>query len=245
MLTCQKCGYDNELGRIFCHQCGTKLDLSQIKPPGQGGKKLRRRGTTSIGKVLSLTFRLGVLILLIGTVALGFMVPALRALNITDKDRQAVRDKRYRLEQMMLQRKAVETDLNEVELNAYLSTFTFEKPKEGGGLVMQPTNLQIELGDGAVTLVLVGIVKLPGNIEKKLAFRLRGLPALENSEFVFKPVGGAIGALPLPAAVVQNTSFLQGYFDSIFGSLLDEKSLLDKMASISVTPSAVRLSYKP
>ena len=245
MLTCQKCGYDNELGRIFCHQCGTKLDLSQIKPPGQGGKKLRRRGAMSVGKVLSLTFRLGVLILLVGVIALGLMVPALRPINLTDNDRQAVRDKRYRLERMIIQRKAVETDFNEVELNAYLSTFTFDKPKEATGLVMQPTNLQIELGDGAVTLVLVGQVKLPGNIEKKLAFRLRGMPALENSQFVFKPVGGAIGSLPLPAAVVQNTSFLQGYFNSIFGSLLDEKGLLDRMAAISVTPSAVRLSYKP
>ncbi len=30
MLVCQKCGNDNPLGRVFCGNCGTKLDLSNM-----------------------------------------------------------------------------------------------------------------------------------------------------------------------------------------------------------------------
>ena len=41
MLICPKCGNDNELGRIFCHQCGDRLDLSSIKPPSVAERKRR------------------------------------------------------------------------------------------------------------------------------------------------------------------------------------------------------------
>jgi len=30
MLTCPKCGVDNQLGRVFCSSCGAKLDLANM-----------------------------------------------------------------------------------------------------------------------------------------------------------------------------------------------------------------------
>ena len=45
---CPKCNYDNELGRIFCHSCGAKLDLTKIKPPTEGAKMRRRMKTPLI-----------------------------------------------------------------------------------------------------------------------------------------------------------------------------------------------------
>lgn len=30
MLNCQKCGHENQLGRVFCGACGTKLDLTAM-----------------------------------------------------------------------------------------------------------------------------------------------------------------------------------------------------------------------
>ena len=32
MIKCEECGHDNELGAIFCRECGAKLDIDNIKP---------------------------------------------------------------------------------------------------------------------------------------------------------------------------------------------------------------------
>jgi hypothetical protein len=37
-LTCGQCGYANEPERVYCHNCGAKLDRS-VLPKGEGGKK--------------------------------------------------------------------------------------------------------------------------------------------------------------------------------------------------------------
>jgi len=39
MIKCQKCGFENQLGAIFCRQCGGKLDLEELRPEVKDKKK--------------------------------------------------------------------------------------------------------------------------------------------------------------------------------------------------------------
>ena len=39
LIKCTKCGYENELGAIFCRGCGEKIDTSALDPRANGGKK--------------------------------------------------------------------------------------------------------------------------------------------------------------------------------------------------------------
>jgi len=39
MIKCQKCGFENQLGAIFCRQCGGKLDLEELRPDVKDKKK--------------------------------------------------------------------------------------------------------------------------------------------------------------------------------------------------------------
>ena len=32
MIKCQKCGFENQMGSIFCRECGEKLDMDAIDP---------------------------------------------------------------------------------------------------------------------------------------------------------------------------------------------------------------------
>ena len=66
MLICPKCGYDNELGRIFCHSCGDKLDLSNIKPATAAEKKLRKakRETANVTRWIVRLCIVGVVLLI-------------------------------------------------------------------------------------------------------------------------------------------------------------------------------------
>jgi len=43
MILCPKCSFDNEMGRIFCHQCGAKLDLDRSSRRADRAGLVRRK----------------------------------------------------------------------------------------------------------------------------------------------------------------------------------------------------------
>src|SRR2546422_2604318 len=123
MLQCQKCGFDNELGRIFCHQCGTKLDLTQIKAPGHGGKKLRRKGDWSVRKIVKWVVDLVLLALLVWGIYLLCQVPEVRSIKRTDADKDSATAKKFELEQHINQKKPVQMTITDGELNSLIHSF--------------------------------------------------------------------------------------------------------------------------
>jgi uncharacterized membrane protein YvbJ len=79
MTICSKCGFDSELGHIFCHSCGARLDLSAVKASSPLTKK------ASGGSVRFVKYTISVLIALavVTAVYLTVGVPSVRSINIT------------------------------------------------------------------------------------------------------------------------------------------------------------------
>src|SRR5664280_650014 len=99
MLTCSKCGYDNELGRIFCHSCGAKLDLSEIKSSSQGGAKLKKRSNAG-SKLLGRVIWVVILVALVVAVFLAAQVPSIRPIAPTNRDLLSADKKRFDFDQL-------------------------------------------------------------------------------------------------------------------------------------------------
>jgi zinc-ribbon domain len=243
MLTCPKCGYDNELGRIFCHSCGAKLDLSGIKAPSQGGAKLKKRGGTG-GKLLGRTIGIVILAALVVGIFLIAQVPSLKPLSTTDQDLRVADQKRFDLDQLSKRSQPAKISITEGELNAFIDTLGFKKG-DGKGLLVAPTNLQLELGNGVVKTVFVGKLSIGSAFSKGVYLSLTGTPTIEDGQFVFKPVGGAIGSLPISPWIIEHTGLLKNYFATLFAGQTKEKQILDSLKSISVTPEQVLLNYEP
>ena len=104
MVICQKCGYDNELGRIFCHSCGTKLDLSEIKSPSQGGKSLKKKKAGGTGKTIVRIINFAIVVVVIATIYLAVQVPTLRPITTTNEDSLSADKKRSALDDLLLQK---------------------------------------------------------------------------------------------------------------------------------------------
>ena len=67
----------------------------------------------------------------------------------------------------------------------------------------------------------------------------------EGGHLVFKPIGGAVGTLPIHPWILEKTGIFDRYYSKLFGNLGQEKQMLDSLASVSVTPKQVVLKYQP
>ena len=245
MVICQKCGYDNELGRIFCHSCGTKLDLSEIKSPSQGGKSLKKKKAGGgAGKTIVRIINFVILAVAIASIYLAVQVPTLRPITTTNEDSLSADKKRFALDDLLLQKAPRTISVSEAELNAFVEMLGFQKgaPKI---LEVVPTRLQLELGDGVVTAIFIGKINFGGSVEKQIYLSYTGVPTIEGGQFVFKRVGGALGGLPINPWLLEKTGLFDRYYAKVFGNLGQEKQVLDSLASISVTPKEAVLTYRP
>lgn len=243
MLPCQNCGFDNELGRIFCHQCGTKLDLTQIKAPGHGGKKIRRKGQWSVRRLIKWVVDLVLLALLVWGIYLLCQVPVVRTIQHTERDRDSANNKKFELEQHINQKKPIQITFSEVEMNAMVRSFHFTKP-EGTGIRIEPTTLQVELGEGVVTSIFVGKLSI-GSFVKEISIRYTCAPIMEGGVMEFKPISAAFGSLPIHPQILKSTGVVQGQFKSLYGSLTNEQRLLDQLTSIAIHAGQADLVYQP
>lgn len=245
MVICQKCGYDNELGRIFCHSCGAKLDLTEIKSPSQGGKSLakKKRGTPA-GKIIRRTINIAILVIVVAVIFLALQVPSVRPINTSSDDLISADKKRFALDDLAVQKKPQSISVTEAELNASIDALGFQKT-EGKPLEVVPIRLQMELGDGVVTAIFIGKIHFGGSVDKQLYLSYTGVPTVEAGHFVFKPVRGALGSLPISPWVLEKTGLFDRYYAKVFSNQGHEKQVLDSLSSISVTPNEAVLNYQP
>ncbi len=65
MIKCAKCGYENQLGSIFCRGCGEKIDTSALDPQGSSGEgkgkviKTKKKSKISLGTLITLLILAG------------------------------------------------------------------------------------------------------------------------------------------------------------------------------------------
>ena len=237
MLICPKCGFDNQLGRVFCHSCGDRLDLSRIKPPTTAEKKRRqlKRGAMSVVRlVLKLVIAGGVVL----GIVLMCLAPEVAPVLPTNDELVASDAKHVDLEKLAKGHKAGQVMVTAGELNAFLNQKPFTKPT-GSDVIIAPVVRRASLSDGRVKLEFLATAHLGTIYDKSLYFACEGQPTIIGGKFVFKPTGIWLGQLP----IYPRLPFLMALFEQRIGSLLQEltsdQPLLDKLTAINVTKESV------
>ncbi len=245
MLICPKCAFDNELGRIFCHQCGTKLDLNQIKAPSRGGPSLKRRDAPlTAGKIFLRVAEVFLLLIVAWGVYLLCQVPDVKPIASTAADQTSAEKKRFALDRALDLRKPAVIQLSEAEVAAYLNRFGFEKP-ESKGFRISPTGLQVEFEQGVVVVSMLGQLELGSVIQKKIYVQYRGIPEISREQFTLRPIAAQFGGLPIHPRLLESTSAIQRYFSETFRNLQDDQKLLGRLTSMAAEPRRVTLRYDP
>ncbi len=243
MLNCPKCGYNNELGRIFCHSCGTKLDLTQIKPPTEAAK-MRRRVKAGATRALRIAIESSIAAILVLVIVLMCLTPHVEPVKATNAELLAFETKRAEFDKMLAKRKGGQIVITESDLNVFLNSFTFEKPT-GSGIEVTPKALRAKLKEGGVKIEFLGAMHFNGMFNKDLYIAYECKPVIEGEQCVFQPLGGWIGKMPLHPRLLVATSFVDNYFGHLFKDLSEDKKLIDQVTRIKVTKETVTFEKDP
>ena len=237
MLICPKCGYDNELGRIFCHSCGDKLDLSNIKPATPAEKK-RRQVKRSATPVIRRSIELVVAVVVLLSIVLVCLVPAIAPVTPTNNEFVATDGKYMDLQKLVDSQKSGKVTVTTAELNTFLNQKPFEK-LTGSEFGMVPVVRRTSLRDGRVKVDVLAMAHFGTMHDQSMYFAYEGQPTVADGHFIFKTTGAWLGQLPIYPRLPFLIPLFERRIANLFPELTGNQSLLDKLTAINATGESV------
>ncbi len=245
-IVCKQCGHENEGERIYCHQCGAKLDrtvLAAEKKHEEPPEKARRRVQRLINPARG--FFLGWQKALFNSLLAGAIVAACVLASrppdgippeIKKEDLGDAPPIAQMLEDATLQSAPQTVKMSEKVINDYLHNAIKPAAASTFGDFVKFDRAFVNLRDGACRITSEQSVfgyPLYAGTDDKLA--------IQNGKIVATSVGGNIGRLPLHPLLMEYSDLL---FQKLWDSLTRERKLLDQMASISVQKDSIQVVTK-
>ena len=243
-LPCGQCGYENEAERVYCHNCGAKLDRSLLpkeeegsgktETPGQARKRIAKMtNPKSGGGMREIKTAVNVLIYS-ALLAAGFLI-----VQQPDGVPEAGKEmpQRFVSTEMMdaidsAQPKRV--DFSEAEVNAYLQQQL--KSKDGGVAGLEFKRAYVNLNPGVIHIgaeeSMFGLSVYSG-----VLYRLE----VKDGKFAATLLGGNFGRLAVHPAAMQ---YLDFFFQKIWSLLQRDRKNMDKMQAVVVQKGTITLVTK-
>ena len=242
-LVCPECRRENEPERIYCHECGARLDrtaLAKVAPKTEDVKETQRRLKMMLdpqrAKMRLMFFRISKLIL--GAFATAALIQMVLPPDVPPRPKSGEFPPQINLdlENAALNHNVAPLQYTEAQVNAYLLSALKSK-------------------QAALNKVLTferAIVKFDENICRITAERsLFGFSiftatssrvTLQDGKLTATNNGGSIGRLPIHPLLMK---YADPLFADLWGALDRERKSVAKMAAIEFRPQAVVLTPKP
>jgi hypothetical protein len=242
-LVCPECQRENEPERIYCHDCGARLDrtaLAKAAPKGEDAKETQRRLKNLLDpqrdKIRLMFFKVSKLIL--GALAMAAVVQMILPPDVPPRAKTGEFPPQIGLdlENATMNHGAAPLHYTEAQVNAYLGNAVKSKQAALSKL------LQFERA----------IVTFDENVCRITAERsLFGLSVFtttslqvtsQNGTLTASNKGGSIGRLPIHPLLMKYADIL---FSDLWTALDRERKSIAKMSAIEFHPQAVVLTPKP
>jgi hypothetical protein len=247
-LTCKQCNYENEPERVYCHNCGAKLDRSLIpKEPAaktketieQNRKRVRKLVTPSSGFFTNWqSALLNVLASALSIAALVQMArPPAGVPPVPSKDDLLNAPPLIEgIGELQMAPTPQARALPESAINLYLAA---NIKKQGD------TSTDYFTFDRAFVNLGNGVIKITAQ-ESAFGYPIYAATlyklSIAGGKLVATNVGGSLGRLPVHPMIMDYCGFA---FDQLWAALQREKSMLDTMQTVTVTPGVFTFVTKP
>ncbi|MBU3665124.1 MAG: zinc ribbon domain-containing protein [Chthoniobacterales bacterium] len=240
-LSCANCGYDNDPTRVYCHNCGLRLERGSapfapptgFSPPGEvEQKKRRQRARLAWGKYFAAFCRLVILAGLAAAAVLAFLPPADLPAPLAPDDACA-----SRITSLIADSASADGKRSFAVPSSELVTsfVTLVKFRPASGL-LHPKRVYAVPGEGDVR---VGI-EASLSVGPRIYFE--GVYAPEEDAAGMRLVARSfsIGRLPLPSAAGMIAS---RQFSGLGAALSVPLSQLSRASEVRITPATTTLSW--
>jgi hypothetical protein len=243
-LVCPDCRRENEPERIYCHDCGARLDHSTL-PPKAGSaetqedlhKRVSEMFDRRRGRTRALVLKC-VKVFLAAGVAAAVVLMLLPPANLPPVRKSGTLPPQIslELEGMTQYRKPPQLRYSEEQINAYLA-YVLEKKKKGLDHILlhfERAVVAFHPDSGEIT---VGRSIFGYPIYTSGAFAVQ----LQNSKLSAAPASGAIGRLPIHPALMRYAHFL---FADVAGAMERERKLITRVGSLQIGDKEIAFAAK-
>ena len=244
-LCCVNCGYDNDPTRVYCHNCGLRLERATVSAPAPTGfsapaeiqhkmEERKKRRHLPLGMYVSAAVKLVIFFGLVAAAVLAFLPPENIPPAVSPDEASALRISSLISDSSSAPGKRSFAVPSSDVVNWLVSKVKF-RGASGAGL-LQPERLYAAPGNGDVR---VGIeVALP--VGPHLYFEGVYAPRREGGGFGVEARRYSLGRLPLPsiAGIIASRQFA-GLEDALSGPL----SQLSHASDIVITPATTTLTW--
>lgn len=244
-LLCKQCNFENEPERVYCHNCGAKLDRSLLPPEASKRedpiliqervrKIVKPRKINSLKQVKNLAISVLVAAVLAAIYTLAMPpdgVPTLSseavmsAPMITDD-----------LEDQIQQPGPHRLTYTDDQVNAFLQSSLRSKEKNDKSVAMKFERAYVHFDEGVCHITFVrSIFGFP------LYMTTARQVSIANGKLTSQSVGGSFGRLSIPAKAMP---YLEAPFSALWAALESDRKLVSQLQSIGFHKGSTDLITK-
>jgi hypothetical protein len=241
-LVCPECQRQNEPERIYCHDCGARLDrsaLAKVAPKGEDAQQTQRRLRQMLdpGRIKMRLAFFKVSKIVLGACALAVLIQMLRP----------PKDVPERVKSIELQQ--INLDLENATMNRSTTPLRYTEGEVNGFLVNVLKSKQAALSkllnferalvkfDESVCRITAQRSLFGFSVFTAISYNV----ALKNETLAAANNGGSIGRMPIHPMIMKYGNIL---FTDLWTALDREKKLVAKMGAIEFHPQNVVLTPK-
>ena len=241
-LICPECRRENEPERIYCHDCGARLDrtvLAKSVPKGEDAKETQRRLRTMLdpqrAKMRLLFFKTSKVIL--GAFVLAAVIQMILPPDVPPRPKTGDFPPQINLdlENAVLNHSTTPLQYTETQVNAYLGSAL--RSKQAALSSVLSFERAIVKFDETVCSITAERSLFGFSIFTTTSSKV----TLQNGTLTAANIGGRIGRLPIHPLVMK---YADPLFADLWGALERERKAVAKMSAIEFHPQAVVLTPK-
>jgi hypothetical protein len=240
-LTCPQCGYVNEAERVYCHNCGAKLDRSLLpKEDDQETRDTIERTRKRVKKMTNPGRGMQDVRTFLATLGWAALAAAIilmaRPPNNIPPKQEGLADRMIASELMdvLESRQPRAIQFNERDVNQHFAAARSKTKATIPGLKFERAFAQLEPG-----IIRVGLEQSVGGypIYSGVAYKLQ----IKGGRLVATTVGGNFGRLQVHPMLMEYAS---AAFSKLWAAMTREKEQLDKMASVHIDKGVITFVTK-
>lgn len=238
-LLCPECRRENEAERVYCHDCGTRLDRSAVRikkePIQDTHKRVKRMFDPQRAKIRAIAVSLGRVIFGAGMVALLVDMALPPDVPAPKKNEVLISGLRFDLESMVTKHQPPQKELSDEEANAFVASAVRSKSASLAKPMLSFKRAVIAFHERQCVVTAERSFLDYWSVYTTCIFE----PQLKNGQLYGRIVGGHIGRLPIHPKLAQHMGVL---FTDLAGALDRDLKLIYKMGGLEFHEKNVTIS---